>query len=126
MIVALAGCAARPPAGPEVAAGPPPGIDGRYRGTARLVVSHSRFCPRSGPRIYEVDNGQVTLAYSTVPLSARARPERVPLTAPIQADGRIQASDGTGTIDGQVHDGLLEVTVASAECEHRWTLHKVP
>ena len=122
----LAGCTSRPPALPPAPAAPPPGIEGRYRGTARLVRSESRFCPRSGPRVYELENGVVTLAYSTVPLSSRARPERVPLTAPVQNNGRIQASDGVGTIDGQLNDGLLEVTIASQECEHRWTLHKVP
>lgn len=122
----LAGCATRPPAPAPAPAGPPSGIEGRYRGTARLVRSDSRFCPRSGPRVYELENGAVTLAYSTVPLSSRSRPERVPLTAPVRSDGRIQASDGVGTIDGQLNDGLLEITVSSQECEHRWTLHKVP
>ena len=123
----LAGCATRRPAPQPVTPSPPPsGIEGRYRGTARLVRSDSRFCPRSGPRVYELENGVVTFAYSTVPASVNARPARVPLTAPVQPDGRIQTSDGVGTIDGQLQDGLLEVTIASQECEHRWTMRKVP
>lgn len=107
----------RPPA-PVVAAGPPPGIDGRYRGTARLIEG-DRLCPRSGPRVYEVQDGVVTLAYS-----AGGR-RRVPLTATVAGDGRVQASDGQGTIDGQLHDGVLEVTIKSAQCEHRWNLRQV-
>lgn len=126
-LIILAGCGGRPPPPPPLApAGPPPGIEGRYRGTARLVRSQSRFCPRSGPRVYELENGVVTLAYSTVPISARSRPERVPLTAPVGPDGRIHGSDGVGTIDGQLNNGLLEITISSQECEHRWTLHRVP
>lgn len=110
---------------PTAPPAPPPGIEGRYRGTARLVRSNNRFCPRSGPRVYELDNGAVSLAYSTAQ-HANQRPDRVTLTAPVQPNGAIQASDGTGTIDGQLHDGLLEITIASALCEHRWTMRKVP
>ncbi len=75
--------------------------------------------------MYELENGAVTLAYSTAKRPGQ-RPDRVPLTAPVQQDGRIQTTDGTGTLDGQLHDGLLEITIASALCEHRWTMHKVP
>jgi hypothetical protein len=125
LLAALAGCAAPVPAPPPAPAGPPPGIEGRYRGTARLVRSSSRFCPRSGPRVYELENGQVTLAYSTAARPG-ARPDRVPLTAQVQADGAIQTTDGTGTMDGTLHDGVLEITIASALCEHRWTMKKVP
>ena len=121
----LAACAAPPPQPPAPPPGPPAGIEGRYRGTARLVRSESRFCPRSGPRVYELERGVVELAYST-PVRSGARPDRVQLSAPVQQDGNIQASDGVGAINGQLRDGLLEITIASATCEHRWTMHKVP
>ena len=94
-------------------------MDGRYRGTARLVRG-DRLCPRSGPRVYEVQNGVVSLAYS-----AGGR-NRLPLSADIRSDGRIQASDGAGTLEGQLSNGTLEVTIASNQCEHRWTMRKVP
>jgi hypothetical protein len=103
----------------------PSGVDGRYRGTTRLVRSDSQFCPRSGPRLFELERGEVTLAYTAPPMRG-SRPERVPLTAVVQPDGRLQASDGVGTIDGQLRNGLLEITVASQICEHRWTLRRVP
>ena len=31
-----------------------------------LIRSNNRFCPRSGPRVYEVQNGQITLSYQGV------------------------------------------------------------
>ena len=123
-LAGLSGCAARPPASSAAPPGPPAGAEGRYRGTARLVRSESRFCPRSGPRVYELERGAVELAYST-PVRTGARPDRVQLSAPIQQDGTVKASDGVGTIDGQLRNGLLEITIASATCEHRWTLRKV-
>lgn len=95
------------------------GVDGRYRGTVRLVTANVATCPRSGPRVYQVQNGQVTLAYNAGPR------QRVPLTADIGPDGRIQASDGTGSMEGQLRDGRLEVTIASSLCEHRWTMTRV-
>ena len=118
LLTTLAGCV-KPDATVVQPAGPPPGIDGRYRGTARLVRG-DRFCPRSGPRVYELQGGTVTLAYS-----AGGR-RRVPLSATVQGDGRIQGNDGEGTIDGQVTNGSLDVTIASAQCEHRWTMRLVP
>ena len=99
---------------------PPPGTDGRYRGTVRLIRAESRFCPRSGPRVLEVYDGQITLSYSGDALKSR-----VPLTAQVGGDGHIQASDGIGTMEGELRDGQLGVTIASRACEHRWTLTKV-
>lgn len=104
--------------------GPPAGTDGRYRGTARLVRG-DRTCPRSGPRVYDLENGTVTLAYSGNRPTARSTPARVQLSAQVQPDGSLQASDGVGTIDGRLQDGTLEFTIASAACEHRWTLRHV-
>ncbi len=99
---------------------PPPGTDGRYRGTVRLIRAESRSCPRSGPRVLEVYNGQVTLSYS-----GDSPQSRTPLTAQVGGDGHIQVSDGIGTMEGQLRGGELGVTIASRTCEHRWTLTKV-
>lgn len=123
-LCALTACATAPPPAPQAAPRPPPGIEGRYRGTARLIRG-DRFCPRSGPRVYEVENTSVTFSYSAATRRG-ARPTRIPLTAPIGPDGEFGANDGVGTLDGAVRDGTLEFTVASAECEHRWTMRKVP
>ncbi len=98
---------------------PPAGIEGRYRGTARLVRGN-QFCPRSGPRVYELTNGVVTLAYS-----AGGR-RRVPLTAAVKPDGSFRTEDGEGVLEGQLVSGTLEVTITSAQCEHRWTMRHVP
>lgn len=96
------------------------GADGRYRGTVLLVRAESRYCPHSGPRVLEVYGGSITLSYS-----GDSPRSRVALTAPIAGNGRIQASDGIGAIDGQYRDGRIAVTVASRACEHRWNLAKV-
>lgn len=104
--------------------GAPVGTDGRYRGTARLVRG-DRACPRSGPRVYDVESGKVTVAYSGDRRTPRSTPARVPLSADIQSDGKLQASDGTGTLDGQLAGDTLEFTISSALCEHRWTLRHV-
>lgn len=104
----------RPPAPMPVA-----GIDGRYRGTARLIRAAGPSCPRSGARILDIYRGAVSLTYSAVPR------QHVPLMAQIGPDGRLQASDGEGTMEGQLAKGRLEVTVASRQCEHHWSLVKV-
>ena len=113
----LAGCASQPA---PIVLSPPPtppsGIEGRYRGTARLIRSDNRFCPRSGPRVYELQNGVVTLSYQG---AGRAR---VPLTAPISANGDFDASDGQGRLEGKVANGSLTMTIASQYCEHHWTM----
>lgn len=114
----LGACTKSPSSGVQVSSEPPPGIDGRYRGTARLVRG-DRACPRSGPRVYELNSGTVTLSYS-----AGGR-RRVPLSAQVQSDGHLQASDGEGTLDGQLSNGTLEITISSRQCEHRWTLRQV-
>lgn len=119
--VALAACAGRPPAPVTVQPppGPPAGVEGRYRGTARLIRSDNRYCPRSGPRVYEVQNGVVTLSYQG---QGRAR---VPLTAPIQPNGDFDVSDGDGRLQGHVGNGALSMTIASQNCEHHWTMEKI-
>ena len=120
MFAGLAACATPPRVAEQSSPQPPSGVDGRYRGTARLVHAADRYCPRSGPRVYEVQGGIVTLSYQGPGRS------RVPLTAPIQPDGTFDTSDGEGRLQGRVQDGLLEMTIASQLCEHRWTMHLIP
>jgi hypothetical protein len=121
LLAALASCGSRPK--PIVlspaAASPAQGVDGRYRGTVRLVRAAGPYCPRSGARVLEISGGNISLSYSAAPR------QRVSLIAQIGPDGRIQASDGEGTMEGQLANGRLEVTVASRQCEHRWTLTRV-
>ena len=121
LAVALAGCAAPQPPPIKLTPPPPPpsGIEGRYRGTARLIRSDNRYCPRSGPRVYEVQNDVVTLSYQG---PGRGR---VALTAPIQPNGDFDISDGEGRLQGHVGDGALVATIASASCEHHWTMQLV-
>lgn len=95
------------------------GTDGRYRGTARLIRADNRFCPRSGPRVYEVREGVVTLSYQG---QGRAR---IPLTAPIQGDGSFDVSDGEGRLQGRVDSGGMTATIASQTCEHHWTMTRL-
>ncbi len=113
------GSAAQPIVLSPVPAIAPAGLDGRYRGTVRLIRAAGPYCPRSGARVLEVSGGNVSLSYSAAPR------QRVSLTAQIAPDGRILASDGEGTMDGQLAKGRLEITVASRQCEHRWTLTRV-
>ena len=119
LLTALAACGQR--AQPIVLQpqGPPPGTDGRYRGTARLVRAAGATCPRSGARVLEVRGGSITLSYQAGPRN------RQPLTAEVGGDGRIQASDGVGMMEGTLAEGRLEVTIGSALCENRWTLTRV-
>ena len=113
----LAGCTPQPIVlNPPAAA--PQGIEGRYRGTARLVRG-DRFCPRSGPRVYQLSGGAVTLSYSN---GGRAR---VPLTARVEGGGAFSTNDGVGSLSGQLSNGQLEMTITSPQCEHRWTMRKV-
>ena len=102
-----------------VAALSPAGVDGRYRGTVRLIRAAGPYCPRSGARVLEVYGSNISLSYSAAPR------QRVSLTAQVAPDGRIQASDGEGSLEGQLANGRLEITVASRLCEHRWTLTRM-
>ncbi len=115
----LAGCGGPKPIVLQRPPEAPVSVDGRYRGTARLVRAADRFCPRSGPRVYQLSGGEVTLSYSGGGRS------RVPLSATVQPDGRFRASDGEGTLEGQVEDRVLEITVSSEQCEHRWTMRRI-
>lgn len=115
---ALGGCAAPPPPPPPVAAAPPV-VDGRYRGTARLIRAERPGCPRSGARVLQVTGHAITLSYMI-------RPRQLgELTANIQPNGVFQASDGLGSLDGTLRGGRLEITVSSAMCENHWSLTRV-
>ena len=118
-LLTACGSAAPPIVLRPIAASPLVGVNGRYRGTVRLIRATGSYCPRSGARVLEISGGSITLSYSAAPR------QRVPLTAQIAPDGRIQAGDGEGTMEGQLTNGRLEITVASRECEHRWTLTRV-
>lgn len=115
----LAACSKPQPVVIQAPPVPPPGVEGRYRGTARLVFSNNRYCPRSGPRVYEVQNGEIRLSYQGPGRS------RVELVAPIQPDGSFDTADGEGRLQGRIANGTLEMTVASRYCEHRWTMHPI-
>ncbi|MDT7952711.1 MAG: hypothetical protein RQ966_14505 [Acetobacteraceae bacterium] len=116
----MAGCAAKPePIVLRPPPAPPSGIEGRYRGTARLIRSDNRYCPRSGPRVYELQNGAVTLSYQGPGRT------RVPLTAPVGPDGKFDISDGEGRLEGKAADGTLVMTIASQFCEHHWTMRLI-
>ncbi len=104
---------------PPAASLTPGAVDGRYRSTVRLVRAAGPYCTRSGARVLEISGSTISLSYNVAPR------QRVSLTAQVASDGRIQASDGEGTMDGQVANGRLEITVASRQCEHRWTLVRV-
>ena len=67
----------------------------------------------------EVSGDSLTLSYR---VTAR---QLVQLTAPIASDGTIHADDGTGSIEGKVGDGKLELTVSSRMCENHWIMTKV-
>ena len=116
----LAGCAPDKRITLNPPEGPPAGIDGRYRGTVRLVRATTSSCPRSGPRILQVTGGRIALAYNA---AARQRQE---LVTTVEGDGTIRASDGVGTMEGRIADGRLDLTISSAICEHRWSMTHVP
>jgi hypothetical protein len=118
-LLTACGSAAPPIVLRPIAASTLVGVNGRYRGTVRLIRATGAYCPRSGARVLEISGDSITLSYSAAPR------QRVPLTAQVAPDGRIQASDGEGTMEGQLTNGRLEITVASHECEHRWTLTRV-
>ena len=118
-MITACGSAAQPIVLKPPAISQPAGVDGRYRGTVRLIRAAGPYCPRSGARVLEISGSNISLSYSVAPR------QRVSLTAQVASDGRIQASDGEGTMDGQVGNGRLEITVASRQCEHRWTLTRV-
>lgn len=120
-LMALGACASKPqPIVLKPPPAPPQEIEGRYRGTTRLVHSDNRYCPRSGPRVYEVQDGVVTLSYQG---PGRGR---IALTAPIQPNGDFDISDGEGRLRGHVGNGALTMTIASQYCEHHWTMHLIP
>ena len=94
-------------------------MEGRYRGTARLIRAERAGCPRSGARVLQITGGSITLSYTVQPRVLGQ------LTADIQPDGVIQASDGVGLLDGTLRDGQLEMTISSPMCENHWSLTRV-
>ena len=114
----LAGCAApvaQPTAGPTRAA--PDGIDGRYRGIARLTRATIAGCPRSGSRVVTIEGNALSLNYR----GARAS---YALAAVVGPDGSIHGSDGIGTIEGQISGRHVDLSVSSQYCEVRYALDR--
>ena len=96
----------------------PAGIDGRYRGIARLTRANVRGCPRSGSRVVTVDGNALSLNY-------RGASASYALAAVVGPDGSIHGSDGRGTIEGQISGNHLDVTVSSQYCEVRYALDRI-
>jgi hypothetical protein len=118
--VTIAGCAQQTPASPVSArSDPTQPVDGRYRGTARLIRAERAGCPRSGARVLEVRGASLTMTYVVHPR------EIGQLTAAVRADGTFQAGDGVGSLDGTLRGGLLEATIASPMCVNHWSLRRV-
>ena len=120
-VALAAGCAApKPPAPPQPApvAKAPEQVDGRYRGIARLTRAEGRGCPRSGNRIVTVEGNALSLPY-------RGPTASYALAATVGPDGGIHGSDGRGTIEGQVTDGHMDLTVSSQYCEVRYALERM-
>ncbi len=94
-------------------------MDGRYRGTARLIRAERPGCPRSGARVLQITGNSITLPYTVQPRQIGQ------LTAEIQPDGMFQASDGVGSLNGTLRGDQLEITISSAMCENHWSLTRV-
>jgi len=118
-LAALSACGApssSPP--PQTASAPPPtGIDGRYRGIARLVRANIRGCPRSGSRVVVVESNALSLNYRGATVSYA-------LAAVVSGDGSIHGSDGRGSIEGQITGNHMDLTVSSEYCEVRYALER--
>ena len=96
----LSACGGNRPVGTaEPAALPPSGIDGRYRGIARLIRADTAGCPRSGPRV---------------------------ITVRVTRDGQIHGSDGRGSVDGSISGDHMDLTVTSPICDLRFALTRLP
>ncbi len=119
MLTGLAGCAAPAPtpAAAIPARLPAQTINGQYRGIARLVRATRPGCPRSGSRIITVEGNALSLNYWGASVAYA-------LPATVAPDGSIHASDGRGSIDGQITDGHMDLTVASDFCAVRYSLTK--
>ncbi len=119
-VVALAACAAPKPPPPVVEHVPaaPEGIDGRYRGIARLVRASIGGCPRSGSRIVTIEGNALSLPY-------RGPTASYALAAVVDPSGSVHGSDGRGNIDGRISGRHMDLTVSSDYCEVRYALDRL-
>jgi hypothetical protein len=118
--LALAGCRPPPPPAAEPAAPPADQTtDGTYRGIARLTRAAIAGCPRSGNRVVTVQGNALSMLY-------RGQRAYYALAAVVDPDGSIHASDGRGTIDGQINGKHMDLIVGSDYCEMRYALDRVP
>ncbi len=115
-MAACAAPAAQQAGAPTPAA--PDGIDGRYRGIARLTRATVRGCPRSGARVVTIEGNALSLNY-------RGPSTSYALAAVVGPDGSIHGSDGRGTIEGQISGRHMDVTVSSQYCETRYALDRI-
>ena len=121
-VASLAACAAPPAPRPAVAAAhvpaAPEGVDGQYRGIARLVQASIAGCPRSGSRLVTVESNALSLTY-------RGPTASYALAAVVDPDGSIHGSDGRGSIDGKITGRHMDLIVSSQYCEVRYALDKL-
>ena len=118
-LAVLSGCGApQRPLAPGVIAAAPDGIDGRYRGIARLVRASIAGCPRSGSRVVTIEGNALSLTYRGARVSYS-------LIATVGPDGSVHGSDGRGTIEGQISGRHLDLTVSSEFCDVRYALERI-
>lgn len=77
-----------------------------------------RGCPRSGPRLITVENETLSLTYRGPTVSYA-------IVGTVGPDGSIHGGDGRGTIEGQITNGHMDLTVSSAYCEVRYALERM-
>jgi len=116
-LMAVSACGSSPKA-VRLAAPPPDGIDGHYRGIARLMRANIAGCPRSGSRVVNVESGALSLTY-------RGPTASYALVATVGGGGAIRGSDGRGTIAGQISGRHMDLTVSSEYCEVRYALDRI-
>ena len=119
LLAGLAGCAAPTPKPVAAIAAPRSAktMNGQYHGIARLVRATRSGCPRSGSRTVTVAGNALSLNYWGASVAYA-------LPATVAPDGSIHASDGRGSIDGQITNGHMDLTVASDFCAVRYSLTK--
>lgn len=117
-ILAIAGCAAPPPAPapiePPIATPAPVvrgGFDGVYRGSGVITQSTARHCPVPGASRTAV-RGDVV----------RRRWNNMAIEAPVQPDGTFSTQLGRARMSGRIADGRMEFDLGSEYCQYHFNL----